>query len=406
MPHTLLSRLPGPDMPHPPFRRIAGLRHPAGVRLARTATLLALAALPACKGVGGGGEVTFALAGPLKQAYGIATRRGAELAVKEINAAGGIDGRQLVLLSRDDDADAHTAISIAADLVRDARVVALAGPVNSGTTIAAAPIYNGESDSVRGRLPELATTATSPAVSRLGDWTYRVASSDSANAVALAATARGLAPMVAIMYTNDDYGRGLAGSFRDALVKSGGTVAEYDPFSDSTADFGPYLKRIQQRGVQVVFIAGLDAAGERIITQARQLGLQARFIGGDGLVPLAAKGATFDGTLVGLLYHPAAGDRARAFAEAYRQAYGADPDPFAAAAYDAVNLLATAAKANGATREGIQRYLHSLGRPGGAQPFQGVTGEIRYDANGDPEQKAFAVGVIQNGTIQLNQAAR
>jgi branched-chain amino acid transport system substrate-binding protein len=158
--------------------------------------------------------------------------------------------------------------------------------------------------------------------------------------------------------------------------------------------------------VQVVFIAGLDAAGERIITQARQLGVQARFIGGDGLVPLSTKGPVFDGTMVGLLYHPQQSDRARAFATAFRQAYGTDPDPFAAAAYDAVNLLAAAAKANGPTRGGIQRYLHTLGQPGGAPPFQGATGEIRFDPNGDPEQKSFAVGVIQNGTIQLNKASR
>ena len=393
-------------MPHLPYRRTVRLRPTARVRRVPAVRMLALAlALAGCKG-SGGGQVTFALAGPLKQSYGIATKQGADLAVKEINAAGGIGGRQLVLLARDDGADQHTAISIAAELVRDAKVVALAGPVNSGTTIASAPIYNGQSDSVRGRLPEVATTATSPDVSRLGDWTYRVASSDSANAVALAATARGMAQNVAILYTNDDYGRGLAGSFRDALVKAGGTVAEYDPFNDSTADFSPYLKRMQAHGVQVVFIAGLDVAGGIIIRQARQLGMQARFIGGDGLVPLATQGPTYDGTLVGLLYHPAASDRARAFAQAYRQAYGSDPDPFAAAAYDAVNLLAAAAKANGASRDGIQRYLHTLGQPGGAAPFQGATGEIRFDRNGDPQQKAFAVGVIANGTIQLSNGTR
>ncbi|HVG45205.1 MAG TPA: branched-chain amino acid ABC transporter substrate-binding protein [Longimicrobium sp.] len=366
-----------------------------------------LAAAAACsRGGGGGADVTFALAGPLRQDYGIATKQGADLAVKEINAAGGIKGRNLVLLPRDDGADAHTAITIAAELVRNPAVVALAGPVNSGTTIASASIYNGEADSIRGALPEVATTATSPGVSRLGDWTFRVASSDSANAVALAAAARQLSASVAVMYTNDDYGRGLAGAFRDALVKGGGSVAEYDPFSDSTADFSPYLKRMQQRGVQLVFIAGLDVAAARIIQQARGLGLQARFIGGDGLVPLSGKGPLFDGTLVGLLYHPAAGERAQAFATAFRQAYGKDPDPFAAAAYDAVNLLAAAARANGPTREGIQRYLRTLGQSGGASPFQGATGEIRFDEHGDPLQKAFAVGTIQNGTIQLTRGTR
>jgi len=385
-------------MSRPPARRETGSRHLARVRPLAAAGLVVLASAAGCKGAGSG-EVTFGLTGPLQQSYGVATRQGAELAVKEINAAGGIDGRTLKLVQKDDGADPNTAINIATELVKDPDVVALAGPVNSGTTIAAAATY-------QGALAELATTATSPDVSRQGDWTYRVASSDSANAVVLAATARQLAASVAVMYSNDDYGRGLAGSFRDALVKAGGTVAEYDPFNDYTADFSPYLRRMQSHGVQVVFIAGLDVAGGRIITQARQLGLQARFIGGDGLVPLSTKGPVFEGTMVGLLYHSQQSDRARAFATAFKQAYGTDPDPFAAAAYDAVNLLAAAAKANGPTRKGIQRYLHTLGQPGGAPPFQGATGEIRFDQNGDPEQKSFAVGVIQNGTIQLNKGTR
>lgn len=387
----------------PPFPR----RGSPPWKPARTPLILALlpAAALAC-GRAGGGDVVFALSGPFAQDYGVSTRRGADLAAREINAAGGIDGRRLVLLPKDDQADANRAITIAAELVNDPKVVALAGPVNSGTTLAAGPTYNGQSASVRGELPQLSTTATSPMISRLGDWSYRVAGSDSANAVVLAGAARTMSPRVAILYVNDDYGRGLAGAFRSALEQAGGTVAEYDPFSDSTADFTPYLKRLQLRRVDMVFIAGLDAAGASIITQARQVGLPARFIGGDGLVPLSGKGPTYDGTFVGLLYHRDQSAKARAFAEAYRAAYRAEPDPFAAAAYDAVNLLAAAARANGATRGGIQRYLNTLGRPGGAPAFDGVTGQIRFDANGDPLQKSFAVGVIQNGTIQLRRGTR
>lgn len=388
-------------MSPPTTRHGLAPRAPARVRV-----LLALIPLAAaCKGAGGG-QVTFALEGPLAQDYGVATRQGADLAAKEINDDGGIGGKKLVLLPKDDAADQHTAISIADELVKNPAVVAVAGPVNSGTTIASAPIYNGEAGDAKATLPTVATTATSPDVSRLGDWTYRIASSDSANAVALAAAARAVAATVAIVYSNDDYGRGLANAFRGALLKEGGTVAEYDPYSDSTADFTPYLKRIQARKVEMVFVAGLDVAGGQIITQARQLGLQARFIGGDGLVPLSTRGPVYDGTLVGLLYHRDESEKARSFADAYHRAYGKDPDPFAAAAYDAVYLLADAARANGATREGIQRYLHTLGQPGGAPAFTGATGEIRFDANGDPLQKGFAVGVIQNGTIQLQKATR
>ncbi|HEX5725945.1 MAG TPA: ABC transporter substrate-binding protein [Longimicrobiaceae bacterium] len=369
-------------------------------RALRACAFALLAATAACgRSGGGGGEVVFALAGPMQQGYGQSTRRGADLAVREINASGGINRRSVRLLVKDDQASTDRAIAIARELVDDPAVVALAGHVNSGTTIAAAGTYDGA-------LPALATTATSPEVSRLGDWVYRVASSDSSNAVALAEVARGISPAVAVLYSNDDYGRGLAASFRAALLEGGGTVPEADPYLDDTEDFTPYLRRMQQRGVQMVFVAGLDAAAARIITQARQVGLAARFIGGDGLEPLKAQGPGYEGTLVGLLYHRDASDRARRFAEAYRQAYDAEADPFAAAAYDAVQLLAAAARAGGADRAAIQRYLRGVGREGGTPAFEGATGTIRFDQNGDPVNKTFAVGIIRSGTIQLARGAR
>src|SRR3954470_6805132 len=111
---------PRPIMLPPPLRRGPAARVRPALRL------LTLACAAACGRGGGGSQVTFAVAGPLRQDYGIATKQGADLAVKEINAAGGIDGRTLVLLPKDDGADAHTAITIAAELVRGPNVVALA----------------------------------------------------------------------------------------------------------------------------------------------------------------------------------------------------------------------------------------------------------------------------------------
>src|SRR5215213_5189967 len=257
-----------PDML--PIHRNRRAPRPVLPRALASAAALALAAC------GGGGRepVTFALTGPVQQAYGVSTQRGAELAVKEINAAGGIRGRPLRLVVKDDEADKGKAITIAAELLRDPAVVAVAGPVNSGTTIAAGPLYNGEADELDGlTLPVVATTATSPDVSRQGDWVYRVASSDSANAVALAGVARAVSAEVAVLYSNDDYGRGLAGAFRAALLKDGGSVPEADPYLEEMQDFTPYLRRMQQRGVGMVFVAGLDAAAARIITQARSLGM-------------------------------------------------------------------------------------------------------------------------------------
>jgi branched-chain amino acid transport system substrate-binding protein len=340
--------------------------------------------------------VVFGAAGPLEASYGASMRQGAELAQQEVNAGGGIRGRPLELRFRDDGADPQAAPAIAEAFFEDPQVVAVVGHVNSGTMTAAAFIY-------QQGLPAVATSATSPGISRLGEWIFRVASSDSANAVALARHARGFATPTAILYENDDYGRGLADSFRSALSSAGTRVVSSDPYLDSTEDLMPYLHRLRRMETGLVFIAGLEEGASRIIRQAQQVGLGARFLGGDGVEGLVEMGSEFDGTRVGLLFHPDASPASRAFAERFRASYGREPDSFAALGYDATHLLARAATQAGPSRRAIRDYLAAVGREGGREAFEGVTGTIRFDRNGDPEGKAFAVGVIRNGSIQLDE---
>lgn len=338
--------------------------------------------------------VVFGVAAPLGESYGASMRQGAELARREINAAGGVGGRPLELRVYDDSASPQRAIAVADRLYRDPAVVAVVGPVNSGTTTAAAPVY-------QQGLVAVATSATSPELTRLGEWIFRVATSDSANGVQLARRARQLDTPTAILYENDDYGRGLARAFGGSLLASGGVVVSMDPYLDDTRDFGPYLERLRRRGAGLIFIAGIEAGGARIIQQARAAGIDVRFLGGDGLEGLKAMGPAYDGTLVGLLYHPDHSAAAREFADRFRAAFGRDADSFAALGYDATRLLAAAAEQAGAERESIRRWLAGVGREGGAPPFAGVTGTIRFDDNGDPVQKEFAVGEIRDGGILL-----
>ncbi|HET7322570.1 MAG TPA: ABC transporter substrate-binding protein, partial [Longimicrobiaceae bacterium] len=288
--------------------------------------------------------VVFGLAGPFRTAYGASMRRGAELAVKEINAAGGIHNRPLELLEMDDAALPDSAYAVADSLFDNPAVVAVVGHVNSGTTVQAAEVYQ------RG-LPAVATSATSPEISRLGDWIFRVASSDSANAVQLARLANRIDVPTALLYQDEDYGRGLTESFRTAFESQGGRLLETDPYLPDTEDLTPFLERMKRSGVQLVFIAGLEEDAARIIRQAQQVGLDARFLGGDGLEGLVNMGSDFDGTLVGLLYHPDSSPEAASFAERYRAAYHRDADSFAALGYDATRLLAQAARQAGASRE-------------------------------------------------------
>jgi branched-chain amino acid transport system substrate-binding protein len=395
------------------FFAVSG-REPRPLRLALRALLLApMAALglaAACSGVpgiggGGSGELVLGLAIPLTDGqgkpdiYGVSSQKGAALAVEELNAAKTFGGRTLVLRTVDDKGDGKVAIDVADSLVNDPRVLGVIGHAYSGATIQAAQRYEGQ-------LAAVAITATSPEISKLGDWIYRVASSDSANAVALAQTARQMGQRIAVLYSNDDYGQGLARTFVSALRAGGGSVHAMDPFLDDTEDFTPYLRRMAARQIDLVFVAGLQDPAARAITQAQQVGLTARFIGGDGVEGLMAMGPRFDGTTVGVLFHPEMSDSARAFVQRFRRKYGEDPDSQAALAYDATRLLAAALRDGNRDREAVREWLHGVGRPGGAPAFEGIAGTVAFDENGDPVNKRFPMGVIRGGRIVLPEAGR
>jgi branched-chain amino acid transport system substrate-binding protein len=387
------------------------MSHPFPIRPAAVATractaaalLLLLPLLGGC-GRGGGDDLVLGLAIPLttvdgeEDSYGTGSKRGAEMAVDEINRSG-VLGRTLRLRVVNDKGDLEVAPAVADSLVEDDEVLAVVGHVYSGTSIKAAPRYEG-------RLAAVATTATNPDVARQGSWIFRVGSSDSLNAVELAGSARERGRRIAVLYANDDYGRGLALPFAAALRASGGEAVTFDPFLDATPDFRPYLRRMQQRGVDLVFLAGLQDPGARAIGQAREMGLEMRFAGGDGLEGLVLMGGDYEGTGVGLLFHADASDSARAFAQRFREKYGAEPDNPAALAYDAVRLLARALAAGHRDRASIRDYLAGVGRPGGSPPFEGVAGPVQFDENGDPVNKPFHLGIIQNGAFVLSGRAR
>jgi branched-chain amino acid transport system substrate-binding protein len=375
------------------------------------AAVLALGAFALAAGAcatmgGGGGDLVLGLAVPLTDGaggadvYGVRSRMGAQLAVEELNAANLFGGRKLALRILDDKGDPAAAIAVADSLVRDPAVVAVVGHVYSGTTIAASQQYTGN-------LPAVATSATSPEISRLGGWIFRVASSDSANAVALARAANRMGRRIAVLYANDDYGQGLARNFVSALRAAGGGVAAMDPFLDDTENFRPYLQRMKARGVDLVFIAGLQDPAARAIAQAQEVGLAARFLGGDGIEGLAGMGARYDGTAVGVLFHAQMSDSARAFVQRYRARYKEDPDSQSALAYDAVRLLARALQAGHRDPAAIRRWLEGVGAERGGSPaFEGVAGSVAFDQNGDPVNKRFTLGVIRGGSIVLPEAGR
>lgn len=379
-----MARFPIPSQ-HPLIRRA----------LALAATALALSA---CRRAD---TLYIGIAGPFSESRGSSMLAAARLAVQEINAAGGVDGRRLELIDRDDSASAARAIAVAQELRDDPRVVAVVGHLTSGATIAAADIYNGGTSPVVAISP----SASNPDLTGMGRYTFRVCATDLVHGAALArfAVQQLGAQRAAVLYQNDAYGRGILGTFTEEYVGQGGTITEADPVLPSVSDLSPFLERIQRDGrAQVLMVAGDRATGVAVLRQARARGITLPLIGGDGLSGIQSEGAIADGVYITTNYLPdEPGDRNAAFLRAYAAANGGErPDHRGAGAYDAVYLIAQAMRDGGTRRTQIRDALARIN--GHDRPaYDGVTGRIAFDDKGDVPGKAVLIGVVRGGRLVM-----
>lgn len=334
--------------------------------------------------------VTIGAAGPWSEGFGAMNRRGMELAVEEINAKGLIKGRTLKLLDRNDEGDGSKAAVIAKEFVDTPDVVAVVGHVTSGAMVAAAKVYDGH-------LAAVATTATSPNLTGISRWTFRVISSDSANGLDLARfVGRMGRKRAAIIYENDAYGRGLVESFRRNFQ---GDVVSLDPISSETTDFEPYVSFYRTVKPDVVFMGGTEVTGMGFLREAKRQALNALYIGGDGWTGVVADTAASEGVYVGAPF-TALDPRpeAQRFVGAFTRKYGMVPDGNAALGYDATMVIAKAINAVGPDREKIRDYLASLDA---SSAFPGVTGPIRFLPDGDPVGKSLVMTRVHQGALVL-----
>jgi branched-chain amino acid transport system substrate-binding protein len=344
--------------------------------------------------------VRIGLAGSLSDPVGVPMKRAAELAVEEINAAGGIGGRPVELLQRDDYADADSAVFVATDLY-EAGVSAVIGHLFSGTTLAAAPVYNGGSDPVAAISP----SSSSPDISTAGEYTFRICPSDLAHGTTLAKWVHDTLRLRrgAVLYLNDQYGRGVRQAFVRDFARRGGTLVSIDPYLGDTPDVGPYLDRLARSGdVEFLIVAGNRNEAEEILRQARTRGLKMPVLGGDGLEGIEEAGAIADGVYLSSAYLPTLDTPAnRAFLQAYRKKFPSAglPNQPAAATYDAVYLLRDVIAKAGPERRAVRRELARVGT--GTPAFKGVTGTVSFDARGDVPNQAVYIGVVEDGAVRL-----
>jgi len=336
--------------------------------------------------------------GPWKQGYGLQNLQGVQLAAEEINRAGGIDGHAFKVITRDDAGDGPQAARIAQEFVGNESISAVIGHVNSSGMLAAAPIYDGE-------LAAVATSATSPDLSGISSWVFRVISSDSLNGIALANFAsrfgqRGPTSVsVAVLYENNTYGRGLADSFRRSFH---GDILSLDPINADLPTAEPYIAFLKTRKPKIVFVAGRVASGLKILQEAKRQGFNPIFVGGDGWQGILEDTATSEGTYIGMSFTPEdPSPRARTFVAAFKKKFNSVPDAHAALAYDATYLIAQALKAKGPDRRAVRDYLRSLNRE---TAYAGLTGPAYFEDTGDPVGMRFRVLRVHNGLLTVGDA--
>jgi branched-chain amino acid transport system substrate-binding protein len=349
--------------------------------------LAAAGVLGACGGPSR--TVVIGTAGPWKEGYALNVRRAVEMAVDEVNARGGAGGHHVEVAAHDDAGDGVKAAAIARGFVDDARVVAVVGHANSGGMVGAAPMYDHG-------LVAVSPSATSPEITGISRWVFRVTTNDSVNGARLADFARRLGSRrVAILYENDVYGRDLAAAFRAAFR---GTLVGVDPIPGDGSRVEPFVAYYARVKPDLVFAAGTTASGRALLREAARQGLRTQWLAGDGWPGVEADTAAAEGAYVAI---PFSVDdprpQAQAFVAAFRERYGAVPDANAAMAYDATLLLLKGVAEVGADRAKLRDWVAGTTED---RAYDGVTGQIRFGADGDPQGTRFVMTRIAAGALR------
>ena len=342
--------------------------------------------------------IRIGILGPLSTNDGIPMNNAAILAVEEINKAGGIEGRQLELVLRDDYGNADSAIR-AAGALAESDVVAVIGSVYSSITLTVAPIFNNPDNPVI----QISPSSSSPAVSDAGPYTFRICPTDLAHGGALARFARQRLNLsrAAVIYQNDEYGRGMRRAFLEEFTRLGGAVVGIDPYLQSSGVPAPYFQRLA-KGVhpQFVFVAGMAKEGSQALRIARDAGVNTPFFGGDGLSDLAGSDPLAEGTFISVAYledHPS--PRNTAFVLSYHARFPNSPvlNKSGAGTYEAIQLLQEVISRVGTDRRRIRDAVALVGT--GTPAFEGLTGKIAFDENGDVPALPVVVGVVRQGGL-------
>lgn len=323
--------------------------------------------------------------------YGISSKNAIELAFKEINEKGGINGKQLELVVADNKSEAAEATNAMQKLVSQDNVVAVIGPNLSSSVIAASAINNSA------KVLDIAPMATNPYVTvdqasgKTKEFNYRTCFIDPFQGTVMAkfATAElGVGNAAILIDNSSDYAKGLAQFFKENFVKEGGAVTAEESYLQKDTDFKATLTKIKATNPDFLYVPGYYQEVGLIVKQARELGMNMPIAGGDGWdsakMPEIAGAAALNNTYFSSLYSPEdSSDINKNFVAAYEKAYGQKPDVFAALSYDSALLVAEAIKNAGSTEPA--KISEAMAKING---FSGVSGSVTFDDKHNPVKSA------------------
>jgi branched-chain amino acid transport system substrate-binding protein len=317
--------------------------------------------------------------------YGEWEKDGTDLALAEINAKGGINGHQVVIVREDDKADPAQSVTALNKLISVDKVQAVIGAVSSGATLADAPIAE------KNKVVLLSAGAAAIKVSQAGDYVFRIFPSTAQEGDTLIAVASKLGKKnAAIIYINNDFGADLAKVVEKKAADQGMEVLAFESYMGDSNDFRTQLAKIGAKNPQAIFLLGYPKDMGLILKQAGEMGIKAQFFAPDSFDDpsiIETAGAAAEG----VIYSLPSDQTSATFKENFKNKYGKDPSIMNALSYDAFNLLALAIQRGGNDGTAIKNELYKI------HDYAGASGTITFDSNGDAINRPMTLKSVKDG---------
>lgn len=379
-----------------------------------SAALAAMVLAAVAAGCGGGDKKKEAAADTIKVGacfeltgnvanYGKAANMGLKMAIDEVNAKGGVNGKKLTVIEADNKSEPSESGNAYTKLITQNKVVAIVGPATSGCVAAGTPICEGN------KIPQLAPCATAPGITvnkgKVRPYTFRACFIDPFQGKVMGEFANNTLKVknVAILKdSSSDYAKGLAQVFRATLEAKGAKIAAEEAYLSKDTDFKAALTKLKAASPDAIYVPGYYEEVSKIIKQARELGITAPMLGCDGwespkLAEIAGAAALKDCYYVSAFSADDKDPSVQNFIKAFKEKYKSEPDIFSMQGYNAGLVLADALKrANGGNGEALAKAIE------GTKDLPVASGKLTFDANHDPVMAALIIN-FENGKARLKE---